>query len=63
MDRRPMGSGPGEPDPTKNCPCEFRRGYDWSAFRALAEGGWVAWNLEFGLKSCRGNLHQGVSYW
>jgi len=37
----------GGPDPTKNCLCEFRRGYDWSASRALAEGGWEAWNLAY----------------
>jgi hypothetical protein len=37
----------GEPDLTQNCLCEFRRGYDWAASRALAEGGWEAWNLAY----------------
>jgi hypothetical protein len=37
----------GEPDPTTNCLCEFRQGYDWAASRALAEGGWEAWNLAY----------------
>lgn len=37
----------GEPDLTKNCLCEFRRGYDWAASRALSQGGWEAWNLAY----------------
>lgn len=35
----------GDPDPTTNCLCEWRRGYDWAVRRALAEAGWEAWNL------------------
>ncbi len=35
----------GDPDPTTNCLCEWRRGYDWAVRRALAEQGWEAWNL------------------
>lgn len=27
--------------------CERGRGYDWAASRALAEGGWEAWNLAY----------------
>lgn len=27
--------------------CERGRGYDWAAARALAEGGWEAWNLAY----------------
>jgi hypothetical protein len=37
----------GETDLTDNCLCEFRRGYDSAASRALAEGGWEAWNLAY----------------
>ena len=35
----------GEGDPSVNCCCLFRRGYDWAAARALEEGGWSAWHL------------------
>lgn len=35
----------GDPDSAQKG--EFRHGYDWAAARALAEGGWEAWNLAY----------------
>jgi hypothetical protein len=35
----------GHRDPTPNCGCEWRRGYDWAARLSLEVNGWEAWNL------------------